>query len=206
MKVAAPAGDPSHVEASSLADPPPVAHGSGPLAAAAEVDIDALYAEHAAFLGRVLVRLTGEGAHVDDLIQETFLIAFRKRDTFDGRSSHRTWLYGIASRLAMRHRRGLGRWLRALGGFSDEPAELAVAPDRELDRARASAVVRDVLARLPFKQREVFVLYELEELEGAEIAALLGVPVNTVWTRLHHGRKRFEEAMRKRIRREDHVA
>jgi RNA polymerase sigma-70 factor, ECF subfamily len=59
---------------------------------------------------------------------------------------------------------------------------------------------------MPFKQREVFTLYELEELEGPEIAALLGIPINTVWTRLHHARKRFEESMRKRIRRDDHVA
>jgi RNA polymerase sigma-70 factor (ECF subfamily) len=170
------------------------------------LDIDALYVEHAAFISRVLARLTGGGAHVDDLIQETFLVAFRKQATFDGRSTHRTWLYGIAAHLAMRHRRGVGRWLRALGMFTDEPAALTVSPDREIDRTRASVVVHDVLSRLPFKQREVFTLYELEELEGAEIAALLGIPINTVWTRLHHARKRFEDAMRKRIRRDDHVA
>ena len=197
MKAAAGSGDSTGVEASAVLD----------AAAGSAVDIDALYAEHATFIGRVLSRLTGHGAHVDDLIQETFLIAFRKRDTFDGRSTHRTWLYGIAARLAMRHRRGVGRWLRALGVFSDEPAHhVVVSPDREIDRARASAVVQDVLADLPFKQREVITLYELEELEGNEIAVLLGIPVNTVWTRLHHARKRFEESMRKRIRREDHVA
>ena len=198
MKVPARSGDSTDVEASALDATPQ---------AAALVDIDALYVEHAPFISRVLGRLTGSGPHVDDLIQETFLIAFRKRDTFDGRSTHRTWLYGIASRLAMRHRRGVGRWLRAIGMFSDEPvASVTVSPDREIDRARASAVVQEVLARLPFKQREVFTLYELEEIEGPEIAALLGIPVNTVWTRLHHARKRFEESMRKRIRRDDHVS
>jgi RNA polymerase sigma-70 factor, ECF subfamily len=195
MKVQARSGDPPYVEA-VLAEAPVRA-----------VDIDALYAEHAPFIGRVLARLTGDGAHVDDLIQETFLVAFKKRDTYDGRAQHRTWLYGIAARLALRHRRGVGRWLRALGVLGDEPAErIVVAPDRDLDRARASAVVHDVLSRMPFKQREVFVLYELEELDGAQIAALLDIPVNTVWTRLHHARKRFAEAMHKRIRRDDHVA
>lgn len=193
MKVAARSGDSTEVEALHVED--------------STVDIDLLYAEHAPFISRVLGRLTGSGAHVDDLIQETFLIAFRKRATFDGSSTHRTWLYGIAARLAMRHRRGVGRWLRAVGMFSDEPAaHVSVSPDREIDRARASAVVQEVLARLPFKQREVFTLYELEELEGPEIATMLGIPVNTVWTRLHHARKRFEESMRKRIRREDHVS
>jgi RNA polymerase sigma-70 factor (ECF subfamily) len=191
MKVLAGTGDPGAVEASA----PTLA-----VAAVAPLDIDALYTAHAAFLGRVLVRLVGDGAHIDDLIQETFIIAHRKRATYDGRSAPRTWLYGIASRLALRHRRGVGRWLRALGRYADQAdAGAAPGPDRELDRARAARVVRAALDRLPFKQREVFVLYELEELDGAEIAAMLAIPVNTVWTRLHHGRKRFQEVMRKRI-------
>jgi RNA polymerase sigma-70 factor (ECF subfamily) len=197
MKVVAGSGDPSCVEASStLAVPEPAA-----------LDIDALYVDHAPFIGRVLARLTGAGPHVDDLIQETFIVAFRKRASFDGRSAARTWLYGIAANLAMRHRRGVGRWLRALGVLSDEPGDpITVRPDHDLDRARAATAVHEVLAQLPFKQREVFVLYELEELEGQAIAAMLDIPINTVWTRLHHGRKRFQDAMRKRIRRDDHVA
>jgi RNA polymerase sigma-70 factor (ECF subfamily) len=161
------------------------------------LDLDALYTANAPFIGRVLIRLVGNGAHIDDLIQETFIIAFRKRHTFDGRSAPRTWLYGIAARLAMRHRRGAGRWLRAVGLFAAEPPRVEPGPDRELERAHAAAQVRAALDRLPFKQREVFVLYELEELDGQAIAELLAIPVGTVWTRLHHGRKRFTEIMRK---------
>lgn len=194
MKVLARSGDPQGVEASS----PSLAA----VADAPALDIDALYAAHAPFIGRVLIRLTGDGPHIDDLIQETFIIAFRKRATFDGRSAPRTWLYGIAARLAMRHRRGAGRWLRALGLFAAEPEGVQGPPDRALDDARgrehAAAQVRAALDRLPFKQREVFVLYELEELDGAAIAELLGIPVGTVWTRLHHGRKRFADIVKKR--------
>jgi len=192
MKVAAVSGDQEGVGSShSLAvDDVP-----------ATIDIDALYTEHAPFITRVLIRLVGDGPHVDDLLQETFLVAYRKRASFDGRSAVRTWLYGIASRLAMRHRRGVGRFLRAIGGFADEPTPVSRDPQDDLERARAAAVVRSVLDRLPFKQREVFVLYELEEIDGAEIAALLDIPINTVWTRLHHGRKRFQELARKRIER-----
>ncbi len=164
-----------------------------------ELDIDTLYAEHAGFLARVLVRLVGDGPHVDDLLQETFIVAYRKRGTFDGSAAVRTWLYAIAGRLAMRHRRGASRWLRAFRVFSDEPERINANPADELERARAAAAVRAVLDLLPFKQREVVVLYELEGMDGAGIAELLGIPVNTVWTRLHHGRKRFEELMRERI-------
>jgi RNA polymerase sigma-70 factor (ECF subfamily) len=160
------------------------------------VDIDALYGEHAAFLSRVLIRLVGD-AYVDDLIQETFLVAHRKRATFDGSSAPRTWLYGIAANLAMRHRRSRGRFARMLGVFADEPIAPAPSPERGLEQARAAAIVRATLDKLPFKQREVFVLYELEELEGPQIAELLDIPVNTVWTRLHHARKRFQELVRK---------
>ena len=194
MKVAASSGDGESVRAPELA--------VSEVDARSTLDIDAVYAEHAPFIARVLVRLVGDGPHVDDLLQETFLVAYRKRATFDGSSAVRTWLYGIASRLALRHRRGTGRFLRALGLYADEPERVAADPSDDLERARAAAAVHAVLARLPFKQREVFVMYELEELDGAAIAELVKIPLNTVWTRLHHARKKFEELMRKRIARE----
>jgi RNA polymerase sigma-70 factor, ECF subfamily len=190
MKVLGRTGDSRHVDAAVA------------IAADAALDIDALYAEHAAFLSRVLIRLVGDGAHVDDLVQETFLVAHRKRAAFDGRAQPRTWLYGIAANLARRHRRGSGRLFRALGLLADEPLPPAPSPDHDVERARASHLVRTTLDRLPFKQREVFVLYELEEVDGARIAELLDIPINTVWTRLHHARKRFQELVRKQANRE----
>jgi RNA polymerase sigma-70 factor (ECF subfamily) len=173
------------------------------MADAPALDLDALYVEHAPFLGRVLIRLVGDGAHVDDLLQETFLVAFRRRDRFDGSSAPRTWLYGIAARLAMRHRRGAGRWVRALVGLGAEPrVEEAAGPDADVERARARAIVREALDHLSFKHREVFSLYELEELDGNQIADLLGIPIGTVWTRLHHARRQFQDVMRRRLARE----
>src|SRR5262249_49462884 len=111
MKVAAGSGDQQGVGSQSLAveDVRP------------GLDLDPLYSEHAPFLPRVLIRLVGDGPHVDDLLQETFLVAHRKRASFDGRSAVRTWLYGIAAHLAMRHRRGAGRWRRALGVRAQQP-------------------------------------------------------------------------------------
>jgi RNA polymerase sigma-70 factor (ECF subfamily) len=164
-----------------------------------ELDLDAIYAENAPFLTRVLIRLVGDGPQVDDLLQETFIVAHRKRASFDGRSAVRTWLYGIAAHLSMRHGRGLGRWRRALGIFAEQPTRVPANPVDELERAQAAQLLRATLERLPFKQREVVVLYELEELDGDAIAVLLGIPINTVWTRLHHGRKRLQELMRKQI-------
>jgi RNA polymerase sigma-70 factor (ECF subfamily) len=166
------------------------------------LDIDALYNQHARFLTRVLIRLVGDLPAADDLLQETFLIAYRKRASFDCRGAPRAWLYGIATNLAMRHRRGAGRLLRALGLYGQEPTQSPSGPDEDLEKADAANIVRRALEALPFKQREVFVLYELEELDGGTIADLIGIPINTVWTRLHHGRKRFEDLVRKHARRE----
>jgi RNA polymerase sigma-70 factor (ECF subfamily) len=169
---------------------------SGP-AVATRLDLDQLYAEHAAFIGRVLVRFVGDGPQVDDLLQETFIVAWRRWDSFDGRAAPRTWLYAIAANLARRHRRGASRFLRAIGLYSTEPPRDAPRPDDDADRQHARRTVHAALDSLPFKQREVFVLYELEELEGTAIAELLGLPVNTVWTRLHHARTRFREVIAK---------
>lgn len=162
-----------------------------------------IYAQHATFLSRCIARLVGPGPHVEDLLQETFIVAFRKRTTFEGRSSVQTWLYAIARRLCLRHRRSHGRARRFRERLArgTTPPEQAGA-DSEMQSAEAKALVWEVLGSLSVKHREVFVLYELEELEGTAIAELLGIPVGTVWTRLHHGRKKFETLMRKRVGKE----
>jgi RNA polymerase sigma-70 factor (ECF subfamily) len=129
---------------------------------------------------------------VDDLLQETFVVAFRKQGEFAGRSAPRTWLHSIAVRVSMNHRRGRKRFLRFHERLAKEPQQHPPAPDSEALKKERQALVFKVLDRLPGKQREVFVLYELQELEGAEIAEILAIPEGTVWTRLHHARKRFK--------------
>lgn len=172
--------------------------GDIPTESRGDLDIGALFAAHAPFLGRVIRRYTGSGPHVDDLLQETFIVAFKKRRDFEGRSSVETWLYGIAARLCWRHGRGLRRFDRLRKTLAGrEIQHEAEPPGRSLERRDAVAAVHAVLKKLPNKQREVFVLYELEEREGNEIAALLEVPLGTVWTRLHQGRKTFTKLMRR---------
>jgi RNA polymerase sigma-70 factor (ECF subfamily) len=166
-------------------------------------DVERAYAEHAPFIGRVIQRLTGDAPFVDDLLQETFIIAFQKRHEFRGDASTRTWLYAIAARRCMRHRRTtsrLDRFRARLGLSVGESSD--VRPDRELDRVQSAALVHEVLDQLPFVQREAFVLFELEGLSGQEIAELLAIPLGTVWTRLHHARDKFQRLMRNRLSRE----
>ena len=64
-------------------------------------------------------------------------------------------------------------------------------PLLDVSEAQQAQLIRRCVVDLPLKQREVFVLYELEEIEGAEIARILDIPVNTVWSRLRLARNRF---------------
>jgi len=152
------------------------------------------YREHAPFICRVVRRLIGDGPHVDDVLQETFVVAFRRLATFDERSTLRTWLYGIAVNLCRRHVRSRSRF-RA---FTDRLLGHAPAPPVNPDPIERNETARRIdaaLAKLPFEQREVVILYELEQHSGAEIAALVGVPVATVWTRLHRGRASLKRSL-----------
>lgn len=158
------------------------------------VDVGALFDEHARFLLRVAERLTGQPAFAEDLVQEAFLIAHKKRHQLTPGPELQGWLYRVVSNLVHHHRRTLARQHRLKSAVAAEPAErLAEGPDGDHDRREMAQAVRAAVTTLPHKQREVFVLYELEGLEGAQIAALLDIPVNTVWTRLHHARDRFKK-------------
>jgi RNA polymerase sigma-70 factor, ECF subfamily len=156
-----------------------------------------LYEAHFAFVLRSCLRLGLSEADAEDAVQETFLIASRDLARFgEGRLS--TWLYRIAANMVSgRHRRKRVR--EALfSWFAPREPEPAPPPDRQYESREAARKVAEVLARLAPKKREVFALYELEGLSGEEIAARVGCPLATVWTRLHHARRDFERIARKR--------
>jgi len=168
-------------------------------APSSSLDLGALYTAHAAFLARTVARLTGAGAHVDDVVQEVFLIAHRKHAVVAEHPDPRGWLYRTARNVVQHHRRSIARRLRLAEAVGHEPDTTHDAlPDELMERKRHGDAIRAVVASLPDKQREVFVLYELEQLSGEEVATMLEIPAGTVWTRLHHARKRFKELWLKR--------
>lgn len=161
-----------------------------------------LYDAHFDFVYRVARRLGTPGEELEDVCQEVFLVAFRKLGAFrEGRFS--TWLYRITANVASdRHRRRRVR--RAFAGLWGGGQELEPAvrtPDREYESAEAEALVSRVLEQMAPKKREVFALFELEGLSGEEIAERVGCKVATVWTRLFHARKEFEQLCAKAVRR-----
>jgi RNA polymerase sigma-70 factor (ECF subfamily) len=169
---------------------------------ASQVDIGDLFETHGQRVARTIERLTGRGAHVDDLLQETFVTAFKRRHTFDaGRSKASMWLYTITINHCRRYLRDHRRKEFFPGKFVREVApKTPETPERQAARDQDIEMVNEALQKLPAKQREVFVLFEQMGLEGKEIGAILGIKEGTVWTRVHHARKNFKRYIERRVR------
>jgi RNA polymerase sigma-70 factor (ECF subfamily) len=145
-----------------------------------------------AFVWRVLRGMGLAHADAEDAAQQVFVIAARKLDVIDA-ERERSFLYGVALRVANNTRRGI----RRRRATAEEPNEAAGpdsdAPDRKTDRARARELLAELLEQIPEKLRRVLILAELEQLEAPQIAALEQVPVGTVASRLRLGRARLRE-------------
>lgn len=158
-----------------------------------------LYSEHFDLVWRALRSLGVPEHHVEDALQEVFIVVHRRLGDFEARASFKTWLYGIVlgvSRNARRteHRKGGATPLV----LEPEIADAAPGPHEGAVAAEALRQVSEALEELSESRREVFVLAELEEMSAPEIAKTLGVNVNTVYSRLRAARIAFEEAIAKR--------
>ncbi|GAA4955432.1 RNA polymerase sigma-70 factor (ECF subfamily) [Nonomuraea thailandensis] len=159
-------------------------------------DADAFSAVFDAYFGEIhayVAQRLGPD-HAEDIVAETFLTAFRKRDRYDpSRAGVRAWLYGIATNLIGKHRRLEARTLRALGRCGPETD----APGHEESVAvRVSAQslrpeLAAALAELDRRDRDVLLLVALAGLGHDEIATALGIPYGTVGSRLSRARKKL---------------
>jgi RNA polymerase sigma-70 factor (ECF subfamily) len=152
--------------------------------------IEALYREHFQFIWRSLRRLGVRPSSVDDAVQDVFLVAHRKLAAFEGRSSHRVWLFAIGMRVAAEYRRRDGRL-----ELDSDATGVAVHPETTLDLRRRVCLLDHLLGTLSDSQREVFVMAEVEGFSAPEIAEALGEKLNTVYSRLRLGRAHFERAL-----------
>lgn len=145
-------------------------------------------------VARWIRALGGLPADVEDLTQEVFLVVRRKLSGFDGRNL-RGWLYRIAQRTVRDYRRRA--WFRRVflgGGSTPDPYDNATAdadPSELFERKEAEGLLHGLLAQMSEVRRTTFILFEIEGYSGEEIAEMQSIPLNTVWTRLHHARKEF---------------
>ena len=134
----------------------------------------------------------------DDLVQATFLEVRRAAPSFRGTSSVKTWILGVAANVA-RHmlraeRRRRVHQARYLERITAAPELL----DAQVERRKLLARVAEALAQLPRDQQIAFILCDLEQLPGAEVARTLEIPEGTLWRRLHTARKAMRAAVEER--------
>lgn len=159
-------------------------------------DLQQLFREQAPFVWRALRRLGVREADIEDVCQEVFVVVHRKLGDFEGRSSLRTWIYGICARTASDYRRS-ARVRREV--VTDAPPDASSdARQHEVVALRqARAALDRILDELDDDKRAVFVLYEIEELTMNEVAEALGCPLQTAYSRLHAARKIVEAGVAK---------
>jgi len=125
-----------------------------------------------------------------------FLEVMRAAERYDSQYSVKSWLCGIATIMARRHHRSLARWTARMAAWAGVETKDAIATPYEIvEHDQAARILERALAGLSEKKREVFVLVTLEGLSGEEAARALGVPLKTVWTRLHYARRELRAAL-----------
>ncbi len=140
----------------------------------------------------IALRVTGRADLAQDAVQETFVDVLRGIDAFRGEARLTTWLYRIAVRAAIRV---ASRASRRAAPLPDELAQRTDGPPDALARREGAARILAALSRLPAAQRAVLALAALEDLPQIEIAAVLGIPAGTVYSRLHQARERMREVL-----------
>ncbi|MCL2448151.1 MAG: sigma-70 family RNA polymerase sigma factor [Polyangiaceae bacterium] len=157
---------------------------------------DEVYAEHFAFVWRSARRLGTPRASLDDVVQDVFFVVHRRLSGFEGRSSIKTWLFGILMNVIRAHQRaaGAGLWRAKAQADLEALSDPAAGPLDRLAQAEAARLIDHVLDALDDDKRAVFVLIELEQMSAPDVARALGVPLNTVYSRLRLGRQAFTEA------------
>ena len=163
------------------------------------LDLDAAFRAHAPALARLVGRMLGPSAPIEDVVQQVFLVAHERRAALrDGPALEvRAWLMRTCLHLVAHERRSFARKNRLKDAFATAPRSSPTASDELTDRARRRQHFYRALDTLPRELREVFVLYEMEGMTAPELAALLGVAQGTIWRRAHLARARFEEAWKR---------
>jgi RNA polymerase sigma-70 factor, ECF subfamily len=170
--------------------------GDAEAVAAQTLTVAEVYAQHASYVFRCLRSLGVRESHVEDAVQDVFLVVHDKLAYFDGAAKLRTWLFAIVIRIARRYRERQAREAR-------EPANDALdlrSAEQTLLSLEQLALARKALEALSDEKREVFVLAEIEQLSAPEIATITACPLNTVYSRLRAARAEFDRRVQQLAR------
>lgn len=157
-----------------------------------------VHARHGEFIWKTLYRMGVRSPHLEDVYQEVFLVVHRRLDSYAGHCAITTWLFEVCFRVAAGYRRRAHFRREQL--VPDAATACCVTaptptPEREFEKRQAADRLQDVLSTLNLEQRVVFTMFELEGLSCEQIGESIGVPVGTVYSRLHRARKAFLRAL-----------
>ncbi|MDR5170931.1 RNA polymerase sigma factor RpoE [Methylobacillus pratensis] len=156
-------------------------------------------------LGRLLSRLIRDPAEVEDVVQESFIKAYRALPSFRGDSAFYTWLYRIGINTAKNYLVAMGRRPQATGDIEIEDAEnfddgdelrTMDTPETELMGKEIAQTVNDTVASLPEELRTAITLREIEGLSYEEIATMMDCPIGTVRSRIFRARETIAQKLR----------
>jgi RNA polymerase sigma-70 factor (ECF subfamily) len=142
---------------------------------------------------------TKSAVEIEDLVQESFLKAYTRLDTFQHQSSFYTWLYRIATNTILDWMKRRGR--SPVTAVEDpelitDPARIKVAaPDAQMERTEIARITHEVLEHMPDIFRQVLVMREFDEMAYQDIADVLGISIGTVESRLFRARARFKDKL-----------
>jgi RNA polymerase sigma-70 factor (ECF subfamily) len=156
-----------------------------------------LYARHHVKVYRFVLRLVRNEATAEDLISEVFLDVWRQAGRFEGRSAVSTWLISIARFKALSALRKRSE-AELDDAVAESVADEADDPERQMQKKDTSEVLRACLSKLSAEHREVIDLVYYHEKSVEEVAEIVGIPENTVKTRMFYARKKLAEELRVR--------
>ena len=157
---------------------------------------DEVYESHLAFVWRSVRRLGVPEGMVDDVVQDVFVIAYRRLPDFAGMSSVKTWLFAILRRVVRDRKRTHVRTHPPSAIPVDEIMDSSSStPHDSLEKREGMLLVHRLLENLSDDKREVFILAALEEMTAPEIAAATSTNLNTVYARLRSAREDFRLAL-----------
>lgn len=166
------------------------------------LDVVTLHARYGDFVWATLARLGVRPSDLEDQLQEVFVVVHRRVETYDGSAPMSAWLYGVSRRVAAAYRRRRYMQKEVTGEPPVEVEDEGADPEQVASLQQARGVLHALLDGLDLDKRAVFVMFELEGMDCEEIAGTMGVPVGTVYSRLHVARKEFQAALARHRKRQ----
>jgi RNA polymerase sigma-70 factor (ECF subfamily) len=164
---------------------------------AESMSFGAIYLRHFDFVWRNLRRYGVPQDAIDDAIQDVFLVVHARLASFEGRSSLRTWMFGIARRVARDHRPSARAHAEGVGAETLEalPDVASKSPLATLEAIEGARLLETLLAGLAPNKRDAFILVQLEQMTVLEAGQALGVNSNTISSRVRSARQDLDHAI-----------